>query len=494
MSQQVFNRVFVAVLGAGLAILVVLVGTAFWFSAKSRESAHWVDHTYLAESQIVAFQAAMEQAETTRRGYLLSPTPQQFDRYARSRSNVPSTLFSLAETTRDNPVQGANIDKIRPLLNWKLKANDESIALARAGHMVEATAAFKQEQTFQPLIGIRVVIGEMLTEEKRLLDQRAGREQSNTDVLSYVAVTAAIVLALLAVGSILVMRRYGGDLQRAQAKLMGFNEELEQRVADRTAELTRANDEIQRFAYIVSHDLRSPLVNVMGFTSELEEGLKPLKGLVDWIMERAPERLPAAVKRAVEEDIPEAIGFIRAATRKMDRLINAILKLSREGRRNLNPEPLAMEILVEGLLASVRHQLDAKGAHAMIEGSLPNMTSDRVAIEQVVGNLIDNAVKYLSPNRPGQIVLRGREAGGRVMIEVLDNGRGIDPRDHERIFELFRRSGPQDQAGEGIGLAHVRALVYRLGGTISCASELDRGSTFSVSLPRILSHKEGMAA
>jgi signal transduction histidine kinase len=85
-------------------------------------------------------------------------------------------------------------------------------------------------------------------------------------------------------------------------------------------------------------------------------------------------------------------------------------------------------------------------------------------------------------------VIRGRREGGVLIYEIEDNGRGIDPKDHERIFELFRRSGTQDQTGEGIGLAHVRALMYRLGGTISCDSELDRGATFRLSLQPDLSN------
>ena len=493
-SQQVFNRLILSVLGAGLLVLAVLGGTGFWLSYKARGYAHWVDHTYQAQSKIIAFQAALEQAETARRGYLISPQPAQRAHYEQYRAVVTAAIFDLVEYTKDNPVQVENINKIRPLLNWKFKSNEDTIALAAAGDAEKARSEFAVEQGLQPLVGIRAVVSKMLVEEHRLLAVRAEREQNNTELLSVVTIVAAILLAALAFGSMLVMRRYAAFLQDAQAELKALNEGLERRVSERTEELTRANDEIQRFAYIVSHDLRSPLVNVMGFTSELEVGLKPLKGLVDWIKKNAPDRLPEEVRVAVEEELPESIGFIRAATRKMDRLINAILKLSREGRRNLNPEPLAMNTLVEGLIGSVRHQLDEKGAHAEIEGNLPNLVNDRVAIEQVVGNLIDNAVKYLSPKRPGHIVVRGGEAGSRLFIEVQDNGRGIDPRDHERIFELFRRSGPQDQPGEGIGLAHVRALVYRLGGTISCTSDLDRGSTFRISLPRVLSHKEGMAA
>jgi signal transduction histidine kinase len=225
----------------------------------------------------------------------------------------------------------------------------------------------------------------------------------------------------------------------------------------------------------------------MGFTSELEIALKPLKRVVDWMLANAPDRLPKDVQDSVEVEMPEAIGFIRSSTQKMDGLINAILRLSREGRRTLTPEPLAMNALAQGLIDNVRHRLTERDAEAIIEGDLPDITSDRLAVEQVFGNLIDNAVKYLSPNRAGKIVVRGRSEAGLLIYEVQDNGRGISPKDHERVFELFRRAGAQDQSGEGIGLAHVRALMYRLGGTITCISDLDRGATFRLSFPPSLS-------
>jgi signal transduction histidine kinase len=281
------------------------------------------------------------------------------------------------------------------------------------------------------------------------------------------------------------MRRYAQDLDRAQSALRRLNAELEIRVRDRTQDLSRANEEIQRFAYIVSHDLRSPLVNVMGFTSELEISLAALRPAVE--DDGVPQPWRKAAREAVDQDIPEAIGFIRASTQKMDRLINAILRLSREGRRTLAPEPLAMDGLVGGLIDGVRHRLIEQGAQACVVGSLPDLMSDRLAVEQVFGNLLDNAVKYLSANRPGMITISGRTEGSMRLYEVADNGRGVAPSDHERIFELFRRSGAQDQKGEGIGLAHVRALVHRLGGTITCDSDLDRGACFKLKLPHTLS-------
>ena len=114
---------------------------------------------------------------------------------------------------------------------------------------------------------------------------------------------------------------------------------------------------------------------------------------------------------------------------------------------------------------------------------LPANVSDRLALEQIFSNLIDNALKYLKPGIPGDLSVRGRTKLGFAIFEITDNGRGIDARDHQRIFDLFRRAGNQDKAGQGIGLAHVRALVRRLGGTISVSSELNSGSTFTITLP-----------
>jgi signal transduction histidine kinase len=252
------------------------------------------------------------------------------------------------------------------------------------------------------------------------------------------------------------------------------------------SELDAANDEIQRFAYIVSHDLRAPLVNVMGFTSELENAQAEIEKFYKSVSEKQPDLVTPEARAAIETDLVEAIGFIRSSTVKMDKLINAILKLSREGRRVLAPEPISMNQLLEAQRHSLTHQLQEREADLVIE-TVPDLISDRLAVEQVFGNLIENAVKYLEPGRPGRIVVRGRDLGLSVRYEVEDNGRGIDEKDFERIFDLFRRSGAQDQQGEGIGLAHVRALVRRLGGTISVASRLGEGSTFTVTLPKSIS-------
>jgi signal transduction histidine kinase len=292
-------------------------------------------------------------------------------------------------------------------------------------------------------------------------------------------VVVVAVMVLIGMG----LRRYLAELAEARAEaasaydeLNRNNERLDETVRIRTADLTAANEEIQRFAYIVSHDLRSPLVNIMGFTSELEQATQTLVGFAqaaDW---------PGPVREAALDDIPEALRFIKASTSKMDRLINAILKLSREGRRTLSNDRLAMGPLIEDMVATMRHQAKSKDVEVTV-GPMPAIVADRVAIEQVFGNVIDNALKYLKPDQPGRIRITSRMAGPMAVFEIADNGRGIAARDFERIFELFRRSGDQSVPGEGIGLAHVRALVRRLGGRIECTSTLDVGTSFTITLP-----------
>jgi signal transduction histidine kinase len=272
------------------------------------------------------------------------------------------------------------------------------------------------------------------------------------------------------------------------------NLNLEATVDERTADLREANDEIQRFAYIVSHDLRSPLVNIMGFTSELEE----LRGDIFRriaTLARASDSAPLVPAsggdidtaldgpdQQLSQDFTEALGFIKSSIGKMDRLISAILHLTREGRREFHPVKIDTRELIEGIVATVAHQASEAEAQIRIE-PLPGIVSDRLAIEQIFSNLIDNALKYLRPGLPGDITVRGRTKLGFAIFEIADNGRGIDPKDHQRIFDLFRRAGIQDRPGQGIGLAHVRALVRRLGGTMSVASELHHGSTFTITLP-----------
>jgi signal transduction histidine kinase len=483
MSERRFAQIVIGTVVVGFLLLAGVVAMAGWLLARSQEFRQGVEHTYTVETRLFDFRVLFERTESARRGYLISNRPRYLNTFQASEPRLQPLLADLRTLTADNPAQQRRLDELQPLLAEKINLIEQTMALRRGGDLMGAMAAFDDPREQVVLDRIRILAAEMATTEQQLLIERTGAQTRNTRALLVVVVVAGVMLAILATASLWAMRRFASGMVRSQSQLKRLNEGLEEAVAERTADLRRANDEIQRFAYIVSHDLRSPLVNIMGFTSELEAAAKPLGQLLHDAEAAAPQAVSPEAKAVVESELPEAIEFIRSSTRKMDRLINAILKLSREGRRNLNPERLDMTQLVEGIAASLRVLADQKGAEVQVEGSLPPLFADRVAVEQVFSNLMENALKYLKPGTPGEVRVRGFVDGPRLIYEVEDNGRGIDPKDHERVFELFRRAGAQDQSGEGIGLAHVRALVYRLGGLIDCRSELDRGATFRLSLP-----------
>lgn len=485
-SHDQLRRTLIRCLAVGFGSLILAALATAWLTKRSREHAASVTHTYEVEGAIAALRIPIWRSEAARRGYMITPNPAVLDVYRDASGQLMPTLDRLAALTRDNMRQRPRTARLRALLTQLEAIRAASIRMVGDGTVSEASRAESIDASVPILLEINRVARAMVAEEQRLLAIRAAREAQSLYAF-YVALTVAgVFLIIVVVLTVVTLTRYTNDLRASRDQLRALADSLEDTVQERTADLSRANQEIQRFAYIVSHDLRAPLVNVLGFTSELEAATQVLARFVDRVEAEAPALVTRDAVAAARDDLPEAIGFIRSSTQKMDRLINAILKLSREGRRVITPEPLDLAAIVADIRATLHHHIDAIGARIDVDGPLPAITSDRLAIEQILSNLIENAVKYLDPARPGRVVVRGLWTDEHVVLEVADNGRGIDPRDHQRIFDLFRRSGIQDQPGEGIGLAHVRALVHRLGGRIEVDSRLGQGATFRLFLPTTL--------
>jgi PAS domain S-box-containing protein len=267
----------------------------------------------------------------------------------------------------------------------------------------------------------------------------------------------------------------------AEEDLRQARDELEQRVKERTAELEAANEEIRSFAYIVSHDLRAPLINLRGFAAELKRAATTIHDHIAPALLHLDEDSRYELGSALQEDIPEALDFIHSAVSRMDRLTSAILSLSRLGRRELLLEPIDMNKLVRETLNTLAHQIDQSEAQVTI-GELPEVTADRTALEQIMGNLLANAVTYLLPDRPGHIDIRGERHEQETVFHVCDNGRGIAPADMSKLFQPFSRLGEPVAPGEGMGLAYVQTLVRRHGGRITCDSTIGVGTTFTFTI------------
>ncbi|KTT71110.1 histidine kinase [Sphingomonas endophytica] len=474
---------FLALLAVGYAAVRVM--------QRNEVHTRLVEHTFRVENAVLDTRRLIEQSETARRGFMLMPSRiVTLNTFRRTQDELDRTLSRLGGLISDNPVQSRNLQSLRLQLANLTARRLRSIALVERGDQRGALMLFADDGEVRDLRTIRYLLDRMAAAERRLMTYRDQELRASERLFYAIIVFAGGLLAVVATISLVTILSYTRDIARSEEALQALNVGLEDMVAARTADLTRANDEIQRFAYIVSHDLRSPLVNVMGFTAELETAAGSLGALLDRVEADAPELASEEARLAAREDLPEAIGFIRASTQKMDRLINAILQLSRQGRRALTPEKIEVAAMVTQIGETLSHRLSEADATLSVEGELPMVVTDRFALDQILSNLIENAVKYLRPGVPGRITVSGRRERDRAVLIVRDNGRGIDPRDHQRVFDLFRRSGAQDRPGEGIGLATVRALVFRLGGTIDVASTLGQGAAFTLSLPLVLPHQE----
>ena len=473
-------------------MLVAISATSVILVDQAREDSGWVVHTVEVESQISTLLLEIRRAESGARGYLLTSDPRFLAEHEEAAAKALADADKLSKLASDNPVQIENNKRLRPPIQARLAELEKIIDLVKRNDTAGGVALLREAGADDSVARIDDVGDAMRTEENELFVLRTATADRTQRLASIVTVVGSGLVVALAAISIVLVRRSATARDDAEAQLRDNNLNLETTVDERTADLREANDEIQRFAYIVSHDLRSPLVNIMGFTSELEELRGDIFRRIAALGHASTSAVPVTAAETepvldgadqqLSQDFTEALGFIKSSIAKMDRLISAILNLTREGRREFVPVRIDTRELIETVVSTVAHQASEAEAQIRIE-PLPNIVSDRLALEQIFSNLIDNALKYLKPGIPGDIAIRGRTKLGFAIFEIADNGRGIDPKDHQRIFDLFRRAGTQDKPGQGIGLAHVRALVRRLGGTMSVASELHNGSTFTITLP-----------
>ncbi len=477
-AGSAFVRRTLALLAAGVAALAAITVVAVVLATRADNLGDVVEETTNLRNRSTDLLGYLRDAETGQRGYLLTGDEAYLRPFAVAREWLTT---DVARLRRVGDIAAAR--RVADLVEEKVAELSRTVDLARAGRREEALAIVRTDRGNDVMEELRAFLGGRVALREGQLRAALADLGATSRALTWTSVGGGVAILLFAALAAWVVSRYVRDLRAAEREVAALNAGLEARVRDRTTDLSRANEEIQRFAYIVSHDLRSPLVNVMGFTKELETGLEQIGAALE------PAPTEAALKEArtaVREDMPEAIGFIRTSTSKMDRLINAILRLSREGRRELRPERVDLAATLAAVADTVKHQAEAAGARVEVPDKAPALTTDRLALEQIIGNLVDNAVKYLARDRPGIVTIAAAKRAGSVEVTVADNGRGIAPGDLERVFELFRRSGPQDRPGEGIGLAHVRALARRLGGDVTVESTLGQGSRFRLSLPPVL--------
>ena len=260
-------------------------------------------------------------------------------------------------------------------------------------------------------------------------------------------------------------------------------------LAEANRDLAQKNTENEMFVYSVSHDLRSPLVNLQGFSKELEKGCQQLTALVN--EESVPPDVRTRGRALLEGKMAKSVGFIQTAVLRLSGIIDALLRLSRAGRIEYRWEVVDLDRVVAQVVGAAQGTITERGAVVRV-GDLPAARGDRTALEQLFGNLIGNALTYLDPARPGVIEVGCLPPGapgapdvpsGFRTYFVRDNGLGIAEGHRQKIFQAFQRAHPGIGSGEGLGLAIVSRVAERHRGRVWVESRPGAGSTFFVALP-----------
>jgi len=251
-------------------------------------------------------------------------------------------------------------------------------------------------------------------------------------------------------------------LQNEQA-LRELTQQLEQKVAERTADLQRKNRELETFAYSVSHDLKAPLRGIDGYSRLLLEDHA----------------------QSLNEEGREFLHAIRRGATQMAQLIDALLTYSRLERRSLSISRLEIQPLIQNLLNEFRLEIEKRGAQVIVNLPFEVVDHDYQSLYQALQNLLENALKFSANRSHPRIEIGGEEHPHSHILWVRDNGIGFDMQYHDRLFEIFQRlNHNEDYPGTGVGLAIVRKAMERIGGRVWAISAPGEGATFYLEIPK----------
>lgn len=478
---------------------LLFFGALFKVEWDGEEAERWAVHTkeVIAQTE-TAYRYLLEATSYVRRLIITGEDPSLAPPFHDALRKAPEEFQKLSDLVRDNPSQLARVaeaaakaDRLRAYLS-------EEDDLMAAGRSEEATARVKSRKGQVYLDSVRKDLDAFLNEEAHLDDLRMEQLTASwrrQNWLIGAGVALSVVLALIV--ALQFSRDVAGRLARLAENVRRWGEKKElTRPDDGRDEIARLDavfrdmaqalrereQENEMFIYSVSHDLRSPMVNLQGFSEELSLSCQDLRAALEGAETAGPAR------RVLEKDIPDSVHFIKTAVSRLSTIIDALLRLSRVGRVEYRIQPVDVEAAARRVVESLAGAVKGRKAEVVV-GAMPPALGDPTAVEQIFANLIGNAVAYLDPARPGRVEVgaldsaAGAVPSGLQTYYVKDNGLGIPKEYQDRVFLAFKRLHANVAQGEGVGLALVYRMVGRLGGKIWLESTAGEGSTFFVALP-----------
>jgi len=437
-------------LALALLLLVAISYVSYRSTVSFAESARLVDHTHLVIKQINQVLADVRDAETAQRGYLITGDMSFLQPYDAVVTRLPDELTLLRELVRDNPAQQQAISDLDDLIVRKmrlLRLGIDTLAQRKGIDNAEVIALVGGEGR-QLMYQIRTQVERMIAAEESLLVQRAETLESGTRATKRWILLGNLLAAILLLTAFFVVLREISEHRRTNREL-----------AASAAQLELTNKELESFSYSVSHDLRSPLRAIDGYSRIFEEDFA--------------DRL--------DDEGMRLLGVIRSSSKKMGQLIDDLLSFSRMGRKHVDASMVDMNMLVDEVWKEV--SIGHEGVK-LDKQTLPAVWGDRALLRQVLLNLLSNAVKYSSNNTAPIVEMRAEKKANEIIYCVRDNGVGFDMRFYNKLFGVFQRLHTENEfPGTGVGLAIAQRVIVRHGGRIWADSKLGEYAAFYFSLP-----------
>lgn len=492
------------------------------------EAQYWAMHTKDVIEMTERVFRLLIAVQSDLRGYLLTGKETFTQDIARDEAELDENLTKLRSLIRDNPKQQEHYQRVMQAAQARLDYQHDVMAIVQREGIDRAKEEAKNMKGKQLMDTLRAELQQFRAAEEGLDEQRLAGLKESANTQDWLLVGGLVLnMGIGAIAAVMFSREIasrigvvtentrritngeklpplvpGSDevreldeqfhsladhLRSARMRERVYQEALERRANELTRanrDLEQKNQENEMFVYSVSHDLRSPLVNLQGFSRELGLAREDLQELLKGELSAADrERAVALANR----DMSESIHFIQTAVTRLSSIIDALLRLSRAGRVEYHPRLVDLKPVVQRIVEAMRGTITERGAEIAVS-DLPPVWADATAAEQIFANLIGNAVNYLDSKRPGKIEIGTvtREVEGiekPVTYFVKDNGLGIAESYLPKVFAIFQRLHGNVATGEGVGLALVRRVVERHGGKVWVESQEGVGSTFFVAFP-----------
>jgi signal transduction histidine kinase len=431
--------------GIGLVLVAVLGVFAVRSAREAMNAVAWVERSHTVIEAIDAANARLGEAKSLRREYGVTGNATYKSEYHDALNAINASLSTIRTLVSGDPPQMERLAAVVPIFDERIDRLEQQMvkrdALGKdpSRDDAESLANGKLDDS------IRRSTAEMITEERDELDAR-GASSARTFVTAEIVGAASAIFALVALAlAFTIVKREIRERRRAEAQTATALEASE-----------ALNQELEAFSYSVSHDLRSPLRAIDGFSLA--------------VLEDGADKLDSESKAHLER--------VRAATQRMGRLIDDLLELSRVARAPMRLEPVDVTALSATVIAELREAEPARDVAVTIAPSLATRGDPRL-VRVLLDNLLGNAFKFTGKRERATIEI-GAKAGA---FFVRDNGAGFDPAYAEKLFGAFQRlHDARDFAGTGIGLATVQRIVRRHGGRVWATGEPDKGATFSFTL------------